>query len=159
MAEALGCARAPDVAACLRQLPAETLADAKPQRRGLTGLDAWAPMHGGDVLPAPPSVAIEQAQQLQVPLLIGSNRNEGRLFAQLLSYAGKLNLQSSYEARVHRMYVPRTPASRRAGNRLWYGVGRARNQFGCGGSGVCASWARKARRGEPRNSRWVAGRQ
>jgi len=109
MAEALGCARAPDVAACLRQLPAETLADAKPQRRGLTGLDAWAPMHGGDVLPAPPSVAIEQAQQPQVPLLIGSNRNEGRLFAQLLSYAGKLNLQSSYEARVHRMYAAPAP--------------------------------------------------
>lgn len=34
MAQTLGCERAGDVAACLRALPADTVADAKPQRRG-----------------------------------------------------------------------------------------------------------------------------
>lgn len=48
-------------------------------------------MRGGDVLPAPPGPASAQARQLQVLLLIGSNRTEGRPFAQLLYYANKLN--------------------------------------------------------------------
>ncbi|AEL06232.1 carboxylesterase [Xanthomonas campestris pv. raphani 756C] len=48
-------------------------------------------MRGGDVLPAPPGLAIAQARQLQVLLLIGSNRTEGHPFAQLLYYANKLN--------------------------------------------------------------------
>ncbi len=109
MAQTLGCERASDVAACLRDLPAEALADATPQRRGLTGSDAWAPMAGGDVLPVMPAEAIANAQHAQVPVLIGNNRDEGRLFAQLLSYIGKLTLRSGYEARIQRMYAAPAP--------------------------------------------------
>ncbi|WP_425609683.1 carboxylesterase/lipase family protein [Xanthomonas arboricola] len=108
MAQTLGCGAASDVAACLRALPADALADARPQRRGLTGRDAWAPMSGGDVLPLAPAQAIANVQHAQVPVLIGNNRDEGRLFAQLLSYIGKLNLRSGYEARVQRMYADPT---------------------------------------------------
>ncbi|AZR22085.1 carboxylesterase/lipase family protein [Xanthomonas vasicola] len=109
MAQKLGCTQTSDVAACLRALPADTLADAKPQRRGLTGSDAWAPMSGGEVLPLPPSAAIGNGQHAQVPVLIGNNRDEGRLFAQLLSYIGKLNLRSGYDARVQRMHASPEP--------------------------------------------------
>ncbi|MEA5123167.1 carboxylesterase/lipase family protein [Xanthomonas floridensis] len=108
MAQALGCAGNADAATCLRALPAEALADAKPQRRGLTGRDSWAPMSGGDVLPMPPAAAISSAQQLQVPVMIGTNRNEGRLFAQLLSYVGGLTLRRSYASRVERMHPDST---------------------------------------------------
>ncbi len=108
MAQTLGCAHASDVGACLRALPADTVADAKSQRRGLTGSDAWAPMSGGDVLPLPPAEAISNLHRVQVPVLIGTNRNEGRLFAQLLSYVGKLNLRSGYEARLQRMHADPT---------------------------------------------------
>lgn len=108
MAQTLGCERASEVTACLRALPADALADAKPQRRGLTGSDAWAPMSGGDVLPLPPAEAIANGQHAQVPVLIGNNRDEGRLFAQLLSYFGALTLRSGYEARVQRMHTEPT---------------------------------------------------
>ncbi|WP_355607938.1 carboxylesterase family protein [Xanthomonas cannabis] len=109
MAQALGCTHTADVAACLRALPADALADATPQRRGLTGRDAWAPMAGGDVLPLPPAQAIASAQHAQVPVLIGNNRDEGRLFAQLLSYLGKLTSRSGYEARIQRMHASAAP--------------------------------------------------
>ncbi|CAD7738853.1 Para-nitrobenzyl esterase [Xanthomonas hydrangeae] len=108
MAQTLGCARASEVAACLRALPANALADAKPQRRGLTGSDAWAPMSGGAVLPLPPAEAIANGQYARVPVLIGNNRDEGRLFAQLLSYFGALTLRSGYAARVQRMHTDPT---------------------------------------------------
>ncbi|WP_372394120.1 carboxylesterase/lipase family protein [Xanthomonas sp. NCPPB 3582] len=104
MAQTLGCAGGADAATCLRALPADAIADARPQRRGLTGRDAWAPMSGGDVLPVPPAAAIASAQQMQVPVMIGTNRDEGRLFAQLLSYVGGLTLRSGYAARVERMH-------------------------------------------------------
>ncbi len=42
-------------------------------------------------------------------MLIGNNRDEGRLFAQLLSYIGKLNLRSGYDARVQRMHASPEP--------------------------------------------------
>ncbi|PPV06307.1 carboxylesterase family protein [Xanthomonas bromi] len=104
MAQALGCDGAADVAGCLRTLPADALLDAKPQRRGLTGDDAWAPMVGGDVLPEPPETAIANERHAHVPLLLGSNRNEGRLFAQLASYLGGFVLRSGYRARVQGMH-------------------------------------------------------
>ncbi|WP_167765338.1 carboxylesterase/lipase family protein [Xanthomonas euroxanthea] len=123
MAQTLGCAHAIDVGACLRALPADTVADAKSQRRGLTGSDAWAPMSGGDVLPLPPTEAIANLHHVQVPVLIGTNRNEGRLFAQLLSYVGKLNLRSGYEARLQRMHADPTAIMARyadvAGQSRW----------------------------------------
>ncbi|APO96866.1 carboxylesterase/lipase family protein [Xanthomonas vesicatoria] len=109
MAHTLGCVQDADAAACLRALPADAVAHATPQRRGLTGSDAWAPMTGGDVLPATPAEAIANAQHMQVPVLIGNNRDEGRLFAQLLSYIGKLTLRSGYEARIQRMYAAPAP--------------------------------------------------
>ncbi|MCC8617431.1 carboxylesterase/lipase family protein [Xanthomonas vesicatoria] len=109
MAHTLGCVQDADAAACLRALPADAVADATPQRRGLTGSDAWAPMTGGNVLPATPAEAIANAQHMQVPVLIGNNRDEGRLFAQLLSYIGKLTLRSGYEARIQRMYAAPAP--------------------------------------------------
>ncbi|WP_372360509.1 carboxylesterase/lipase family protein [Xanthomonas axonopodis pv. poinsettiicola] len=104
MAQTLGCAGGADAAACLRALPADAIADARPQRRGLTGRDSWAPMSGGDALPLPPAAVIAGGHQLQVPVMIGTNRDEGRLFAQLLSYIGGLNLRSGYASRVERMH-------------------------------------------------------
>lgn len=87
-ADVLGSARTCDVAACLRQLPAETPADAELQRRGLTGLDADARWRCTARTARPGHCPGAAAQVL---LLIGSNRTEGRPFAQLLYYANKLN--------------------------------------------------------------------
>ena len=61
--EALGCADAPDEMACMRAVPAEAL---------VTVIDV-PPWIGGVVLPEPPLQALADSE---VPLLIGSNREE-----------------------------------------------------------------------------------
>lgn len=72
MAAAVGCAEAPDVAACLRDTPADDLVFA------LGFIDVVPPV-GGTVLPDRPIVLLA-AQTETVPLLIGSNREEATIF-------------------------------------------------------------------------------
>jgi len=64
--------------ACLRQVPAETLLNDE-FAAALPG-----PAFGGRVLPLDPPVALAQGRFHKVPVLIGNNIDEGRLFAGLL---------------------------------------------------------------------------
>jgi para-nitrobenzyl esterase len=68
VAATVGCAHAPDVAACLRAKPAEASVEA-------AGVGDVAPWTGGRVLPAPPQELLA-AQSRSVPMLVGSNREE-----------------------------------------------------------------------------------
>ncbi len=72
----LGCD--PNDVACLRQLPAEKLALTRPPKSGTV---PFAPLYGDPTLPQAPAQALTTAQALKVPLLIGSNLDEARVFA------------------------------------------------------------------------------
>jgi para-nitrobenzyl esterase len=63
------------VAACLRGLPEQTLLDASASYQPLF-------ISGGPDLPVPAAQAVASGNYDRVPLLIGTNHNEGRTFAQ-----------------------------------------------------------------------------
>jgi para-nitrobenzyl esterase len=79
MAAVLGCTA--DVASCLRGLSVEQLLDAQDETgMSLQALLQWGPHVGGEVLPQQPLVAVHDNSFNRVPVLIGSNHDEGRLF-------------------------------------------------------------------------------
>ncbi|NDL62948.1 carboxylesterase/lipase family protein [Acerihabitans arboris] len=100
MARDLGCGDGHSALACLRRLPAEKLYRATSHRRGNGGRDGWAPMTGGDVLPKPPDQAFAAGEGAAVPVLMGSNRDEGRLFANVKSFSFALSTRRAYEDTV-----------------------------------------------------------
>ncbi|GAA5513140.1 para-nitrobenzyl esterase [Deinococcus carri] len=74
----LGC---PDgSAACLRAVPAEQLLRTPVPGRRAPGSVALPPVYGDDVLPRSPQEAFRSGQINHVPLMIGSNLDEGTLF-------------------------------------------------------------------------------
>ena len=72
-AAGLGCANAATAAACLRTRPAAAVLAAQ-------GADSWSPVVGGAVLPLAPAQAFATGQYNHVPLLDGTNHDEGRFF-------------------------------------------------------------------------------
>ncbi len=100
MARELGCDDDQTALACLRAIPVKKLYQAASQRRGNGGKDGWAPMTGGDVLPKPPLQAFLAGEGAAVPVLIGSNRDEGRLFANFRAFGLGLLSRQGYEESV-----------------------------------------------------------
>jgi len=84
-ATALGCADAADVLACLRSKPAlDVLAALPPDPTFLFDRSAnWLPTSDGVVLPADPVGALRRGRFHRVPMIVGANRDEGRLFVGL----------------------------------------------------------------------------
>lgn len=79
-AERLGCTGR-DAVACLRALPARRLSRAASLRAGINGPGSWGPVHSDAAVPENPAVAIAEGRFTRVPALIGTNLDEGRLFA------------------------------------------------------------------------------
>jgi para-nitrobenzyl esterase len=104
LAESVGCKDIDTAQACLRKLPAGKLRNAKAMRRGLLGPDSWTPAFGGDVLPLPPKKAFAMGAFYPVPVINGTNRDEGRLFLTLNRYMGKLWTRASYENLIREAY-------------------------------------------------------
>lgn len=100
LAAAVGCAADADVAACLRKKTAKELVMALPTPEGLVFGEGprWGPSIDGEVLPMAPSVALASGKHNAVPLLLGSNRDEGTLFLFLAGF-GALR-EEEYEAIV-----------------------------------------------------------
>jgi para-nitrobenzyl esterase len=109
MAANVGCADSATAAACLRALPAKTLLKAKAERRGLLGVQSWAPMVGGDVLPQTPRAAFASGDFAKVPVINGTNHDEGRLFLDLNRLKGLLWNRASYEKIEWDFFGERTP--------------------------------------------------
>jgi para-nitrobenzyl esterase len=88
LGEKLGCT-GPDVAACLRSKTADAIAGALPIRRGLLLLPGvwWGPIVDGRELPQLPLAAIRAGDFAQVPLMIGTARDEGALHTMLVGEA------------------------------------------------------------------------
>jgi para-nitrobenzyl esterase len=72
----LGCTDAATAAACLRAKPVSALLTAQAD-------DTWSPVTGGPLLPLQPSDAFSASKYDHVPLLQGSNHDDGRFFAGL----------------------------------------------------------------------------
>lgn len=77
LAAKLGCPDAVTAAACLRAKPASDILQAE------TGM-GWAPVAGTPALPLQPATAFADGQYTHVPLLQGTNHDEGRFFVALL---------------------------------------------------------------------------
>jgi para-nitrobenzyl esterase len=112
IAAALGCDQAPDVLACLRSKTARELLDApKPQSRFFSPI-ALGPNVDGWVLPDSPFRLFAAGKQHRVPLLVGSNADEGTLFAPdipLMLYQGLIALAyGNYAGRVSELYPAQT---------------------------------------------------
>jgi para-nitrobenzyl esterase len=76
LAAKLGCTDPATAAACLRGKPASDILQAG------AGL-GWAPVSGTPTLPAQPSTAFADGRYAHVPLLQGTNHDEGRFFVAL----------------------------------------------------------------------------
>lgn len=99
-----------NVAACLRSLPVGALIGAQaalpPGPMGVT----FKPTTGGAVLPQPAKTAILTNTANRVPILQGTNRDEGRLFAALMfDFRGTPLTAQSYTAVVTQMFGPAAP--------------------------------------------------
>ena len=79
-ADALGCTERGQ-AACLRALPAWRIARAPSLRSGINGPGSWGPVYGDDMVPVSPPEAFASGRFVQVPTIVGTNTDEGRLFA------------------------------------------------------------------------------
>jgi para-nitrobenzyl esterase len=78
LAKSLGCTNAATAAACMRTKPVAAILKAEPS----AGL-SWGPVSGGFTLPLSPLRAFETGRYLHVPLLQGTNHDEGRFFVGL----------------------------------------------------------------------------
>lgn len=76
----LGC-EGGDVIACLRALPAWRLSRAASLRAGINGPGSWGPVHTDATVPENPAAAIAGGRFTRVPAIVGTNLDEGRLFA------------------------------------------------------------------------------
>ena len=79
-ADALGCPEQEQVA-CLRALPAWRLARAPSLRSGINGPGSWGPVHTDATVPISPPDAFASGRFTRVPVIVGTNTDEGRLFA------------------------------------------------------------------------------
>jgi len=79
-AERLGCTGDEQID-CLKALPAWRLSRAPSLRAGINGPGSWGPVHTDATVPENPAVAIHEGRFTRVPVLVGTNLDEGRLFA------------------------------------------------------------------------------
>jgi para-nitrobenzyl esterase len=96
----------------LTEAPADTLLRVQDEvDREWGGIEAFAPVIDGVTLPRHPLEAIARKEGLTIPLLIGSNRDEWRLFTALLGgsldevKAGMRQLFGEAVEHVHEIYV------------------------------------------------------
>ncbi len=147
-ARALGCA--PQDAACLRAVPAGRLLDVPvPGRRVPGAVDL--PMVSGDrVLPRAPADVFAAGEGLRVPVLLGTNRDEGTLFVAPVAEAGQdLPLWQFWGvvALLERWDAPRALASYPAGGGTVGDTAAALvtdSLFACPASDLAADLARTA---------------
>lgn len=79
-AERVGCSGEEQIA-CLKALPAWRLSRAASVRAGINGPGSWGPVHTDATVPENPAVAFAHGRFTRVPVIVGSNLDEGRLFA------------------------------------------------------------------------------
>ena len=81
LADALARSVGVDSSAALRRVPWQKIVAA--QATAAQEVRAWGPIHGSDEMPAPPHERVRRGKAPNVPLLIGTNRDEVRLFTRM----------------------------------------------------------------------------
>ena len=79
-AKLLGC-EGPEAVACLRAKPNGAIAKTRSTRGGLNGPGSWGPVFGDALVPVSPAKAFATGDFIRTPVIIGTNADEGRLFA------------------------------------------------------------------------------
>ena len=90
----LGCSGAYDVLACLRDQPLDQVMRALPASPIGQAEPVWAPVIDGHVVPTEPGDALRAGKFNKVPVISGSNHDEGTLF---MAYGQQLSV-AQYEA-------------------------------------------------------------
>ncbi|WP_249644192.1 carboxylesterase/lipase family protein [Nocardia sputi] len=85
-AAGLGCAEAATRLTCLRALPADRMLDS-PTTTLHTMAVTWTPVRDDVVVTTPPENALADGAVRDIPLVVGSNADEGATFLALLDYA------------------------------------------------------------------------
>ena len=82
LAKALGCNDPATALACLRGKKADEILVALPGKKGLISGDGvnWFPMVDGYNIPDQPSALLDAGKVAKVPVVLGTNKNEGTLF-------------------------------------------------------------------------------
>jgi len=113
MARDLGCGMPGVVPDCLANRSARELAAEPARTRGPLGPRSWAAVVGDSVLPLDPAEAFRTGQFNRVPVLAGTNRDEGNLFSVLYRLTGELFTTRSYDKAVSRLLADRAEAAKR----------------------------------------------
>ncbi len=90
VARRLGCTDPVRTAACMRAIPARAVLAAADQQADILSTFPWAPVVGGRTLPAPISTAITTGAFAKVPVIIGTVKDEGRVFTTSWSDRAKI---------------------------------------------------------------------
>jgi para-nitrobenzyl esterase len=109
LAAKLGCDKEQDKAACMRSKPADQVASAIPASG--TGPLIWAPVVDGRVIPKKPADAFRAGTFNRVPVINGSNRDEGTLFIAF----GRAVTKDNYAAAIG-AFAPQSLAPSKASN-------------------------------------------
>jgi len=88
-ATALGCDNTADTLACLRSKTIKQIGGTPSSSVGITGLGSWGAVYGDSVLPLKLPQAFEQGDFNRVPIINGTNHDEGRLFAWMNALANQ----------------------------------------------------------------------
>jgi para-nitrobenzyl esterase len=83
-----------DAVGRLRALSAAQVARAPAVRRGIMGPGSWGPVWGDAVIPVEPNRAFAEGEHQVMPVIVGTNSDEGRLFGL------GIGSHAAYEARV-----------------------------------------------------------
>lgn len=99
---ALGCDGEADVPACLRSKPVEEVLAALPTSPDFFFGDqaSWFPVVDGVTLPKTPGELLAAGQFSKVPVILGSNGDEGSIFIYLAGDAAKVETDAEFEAFV-----------------------------------------------------------
>lgn len=94
LASTLGCPTGAQMLPCMRSKPAKQIIEAMPPDPSFVfgSGAAWDPVADGVVLPANPIAALDAGRFHHVPMIVGANRDEGRLFVALHDNAVGKNL-------------------------------------------------------------------
>jgi para-nitrobenzyl esterase len=109
VAEGLGCTDPVTAIACLRNKSVSALATAAADRLGLLGPNSWSPAYGNPVLPRRPVDAFANGTYNHMPVINGTNHDEGRLFTDLQNLAGNLVTTASYTSIIGNLFGAAAP--------------------------------------------------
>ncbi len=106
----------------LTRVPAEQLVPAQERVSQVRGLSAFQPCIDGITLPRPVVDTLRAGEGMQVPLLVGSNRDEWALFDVLLGDAANLPLIARMRSKLGDAFVDKMHAAYGGNHRAWVDI-------------------------------------